>query len=115
MNRPVGVTLVAVLLLAASVLIFSRMMTARGIPRGHGIPIAASVLAIMTLVAVEALWSLRRHAFLTFVLWGLCAMLVTVLSRLATPAGAHAIRLFPSILCMGIAYAIAALYLRRAL
>lgn len=72
------------------------------------------VLSILALAAAEALWTLRPHAFLMFMLWCLCSMAGLVLSRLPLASSGHGIRLMGPIVYTGLAYALAALYLRRA-
>jgi len=36
--------------------------------------VSSLLLVALALVAAEALWSLRPHALLAFVAWGLCGM-----------------------------------------
>jgi len=115
MNRPIGVTAIAILLLGSSIVTVVPALTHRGATKGHELLIASGFLTVLALVAAEALWNLRRHAFMMFVLWALCAMLTTVLSQLAPWSPGRGIRLMGPIVYTGVAYSIAALYLRRAL
>jgi len=115
MSRPIGVTAIAVLLLVSSVATVVPVLTQHGGTRRHDLLIASGFLAIMAFLAAEALWNLRRHSFLLFVLWALCAMLTTVLSRLTPWSPGHGVRLMGPIVYAGIACLIATLYLRRAL
>lgn len=73
------------------------------------------MLAFLGFATAEALWTLRRNAFLMYLLWGLSAMFATVLFRLNAPAHVRATQLFSSIVYAGLVYAIAAIYLRRVL
>jgi hypothetical protein len=90
-------------------------MTLPGASRRHGLLIAALVLAILAFAAAEALWTLRRNAFLMFLLWAISAMFATVLFRLSAPSHVRATQLFSSIVYAGLVFAIAAIYLRRVL
>jgi hypothetical protein len=114
MSRPVGVTLVAVLLFGFSILIAFRAITATAGRRHQTLVLASFILVALALVAAEALWSLRAHAFAAFVVWGLAAMVTVALERLASPAGSHAARILPGLVYAGIGFAAAAIYLRRA-
>ena len=115
MSRPIGVTAIAVLLLVSSVAIVVPVLTQHGGTKRHELLIVSAFLGILAILAAEALWNLRRHAFLLFVLWALCAMLTIVLSRLTPWSPGHGVRLMGPIVYAGIACLIATLYLRRAL
>lgn len=115
MSRPIGVTAIAILLLGSSIVTVVPVLTHRGHARSHELLIASGFLIGLALIAAEALWSLRRHAFMMFVLWALCAMLTTVLSQLVPWSPGRGIRLMGPIVCTGMAYAVATLYLRRVL
>ena len=115
MSRPIGVSAIAILLLVSSLLTVVPVLTQHGGTKRHELLIACAFLTILAIMAAEALWSLRRHAFLAFVLWALCSMLTTVLSRLTPWTPGHGIRLMGPIVYTGIACLIATLYLRRAL
>jgi hypothetical protein len=80
---------------------------------GHRFLEASVIIAILALIAAEALWRLRPHAFLVFTLWALCAMVGLVLTRLSMGSSAHGLRVFGPIVYAGLLYALAALYLRR--
>jgi len=115
MNRPIGVTAIALLVLGSSIMTVAPVLTHRGSARSHELLVSSGFLLGLAVIAAEALWNLRRHAFMTFVLWGLCAMLTTVLAQLVPWSPGRGIRLMGPIVCAGIVYAIATLYLRRAL
>ena len=115
MSRPIGVTAISVLLLVSSVATVVPVLTQHGGTKRHELLIASAFLGILAILAAEALWNLRRHAFLLFVLWALCAMLTTVLSRLTPWSPGHGVRLMGPIVYAGIACLFATLYLRRAL
>jgi len=115
MNRPIGVTAIAVLVLGSSIVTVAPALTHRRATSGHELLIAAGFLAALALIAAEALWNLRRHAFMMFVLWALCAMLTTVLSQLVPWTPGRGVRLMGPIVYTGFACLIATLYLRRAL
>jgi hypothetical protein len=115
MSRPIGVTAIAILLLGSSIVTVVPVLTHRGATKGHELLIASAFLTGLGLVAAEALWNLRRHAFMMFVLWALCSMLTTVLSQLVPWSPGRGIRLMGPIVYTGVAYSIATLYLRRAL
>ena len=114
MRRPLGVTLIAILLVVSSVLTLTRALAHPGLRLGHRLFVASVIVAILALVAAEALWSLRPRAFLTFTVWALGAMAILVLSRLPLTSPGQGVRLMGPIACAGLAYAVAALYLRRA-
>jgi hypothetical protein len=87
-------------------------------PRGHGIRgvlMAAILMSLAGLIAAEALWSLRPHAFLAFMVWAVLAVVAVVLERLGAPGPTHAARLVPDVVYMGLGIGLAAIYLRRAL
>jgi hypothetical protein len=87
-------------------------------PRGHGIRgvlMAAILMSLAGLFAAEALWSLRPHAFLAFMVWAVLAVVAVVLERLGAPGPTHAARLVPDVVYMGLGIGLAAIYLRRAL
>lgn len=113
MKRPVGVTVIAMLLLASSIMTLVRALTPPGVRLGHTFLVAAALSSILALIAAEALWRLRPHAFLMFTLWALCAMASLALARLSLASSGHGIRVFGPIVYAGLAYAVAALYLRR--
>ncbi len=115
MSRPIGVTGIAVLLLGWSLLTVMRAMTLPGASRRNGLLICSLVLALLAFAAAEALWTLRRNAFLMFLLWGISAMFATVLIRLSAPSHVRATQIFSSIVSAGLVYAFAAIYLRRVL
>jgi len=115
MSRPIGVTVVVLLILSSSFVTVVRGLTSPGLSRRHDILLALTLLAAVSVFAAEALWSLRRHAFLMFILWTICAMFTTVLYRSSTTTRVHAIQLFAPMVCAGLVCAIAALYLRRVL
>ena len=115
MSRPIGVTAIAILLLASTVTTVVPVLTRHGGAKRHELIVASGLLALFAILAAEALWNLRHHAFLLFVLWALCAMLTTVLSRLTPWSPGQGVRLMGPIVYTGIAYFIATLYLRRAL
>jgi hypothetical protein len=114
-SRPLGVTLISILLLGFSFyMVYGVLSHPAGGRRGRSLLVAAVLAAALAVLATEALWNLRSHAFLTFMIWAAAAMTALVLTRLHSPAGAHAVRLVPSIVYAGIGIAAAALYLRRA-
>ncbi len=115
MSRPIGVTAIAILLLGSSIVTIAPVLTQRGATTSKELLIAYGFLAALALLSAEALWNLRRHAFILFVLWAFCAMLTTVLSQLVPWSTGRGIRLMGPIVCTGVAYSIAILYLRRAL
>jgi hypothetical protein len=112
-KRPIGVPVLAIFVLASSFLTLFGASTAPHVRAGSRLLLAALLLLILALLAAEALWRLRPHAFLMFTAWAICAMAGLVLSRLAQASSGHGIRLFGPILYAGLAYAVAALYLRR--
>jgi hypothetical protein len=114
-NRPLGVTLFAILLAGWSVLALARALTAPGARLGQKALLFVIVVSVLGLFAAEALWRLRSYAFVAFTLWGFCAMAGFVMSRLPLSASGHGIRLMGPIASAGLAYGVAALYLRRAL
>src|SRR5262245_33339436 len=112
-KRPFGVTLVALLIFAASLYALYGTIGRPGPRAGQQLLLASIVLAIVGLIAAEGLLRLRPYAFLTFMLWSFCAIGFLVLSRLPRGSWSHPTRLFEPILYAGLAYAAAALYLRR--
>ena len=115
MSRPIGVTAIAIVLLVSSAMTVVPILTRHPGARRHELIAASALLGFLAILAAEALWNLRRHAFLSFVLWALCAMLTMVLSRLTPWSPGHGVRLMGPIVYTGIACFIATLYLRRAL
>jgi hypothetical protein len=86
---------------------------ARGLGRQRPLAFAAAALAVLTLLAAEALWNRRLHAFPLYALWAVAAMGTFVLLRLAS-GSAHLVRFMPSILVLGLVFAAGAILLRRA-
>lgn len=113
MRRPFGVILIAMLILACSGWVLAKAIPLHASRRAHSFFIASVVLSILALIATEALWSLRSHAFAAFTLWAICAVAAWVLLRLLPGSSAHLIRVFAPIAWAGVAYAAIALYLRR--
>jgi hypothetical protein len=114
MKRPVGVTLIALVVLGATLFAAARVVSHP--PRHAGskvIPVTVA-LSLLALLAAEALWSLRPRAFLAFTLWSLCGIAYLVMTRLPLASSGHGIRLMGPIASAGLAYALVALYLRRA-
>lgn len=114
MRPPAGVALVALLIAAGSV-----WMVRASLPLRHGAAwnrafVLAAAIAAVGLVAVQALWRLRSYAFAAFTLWSVGAAAWLVFGRLGAGSSAHLIRLFEPLVVLGIAYAVLALYLRRA-
>jgi len=114
MSRPIGVTLIATLLLGSSLWAGYRALTLQGGHRNHALLVTSLLLVLLALVAADALWSLRPHAFVAFVAWGLCAMVALAHQRLRFPAGAHGGGIITDLVYAGLVLAAAALYLRRA-
>ena len=114
MNRPFGVTVIALLVVGFSVYVLSRALAHAASQKNRPMFIVAGLLMLLAVVAGEALWSLRSHSFLVFMVWGLCAMVAVALVDLRSPAGAHAVRMMPTLVYTGGVLAGAALYLRRA-
>jgi len=81
--------------------------------RGQGLVTAAVVLAGLGLIAAEALWSMRGHAFLAYSLWAIGAIVAVTMLRLHSPAGAHAVRIVPSIVYAGLVLGGVGIYLKR--
>ena len=105
---------IALLIIASSAWTMSRALKSPHNRAGHNVLVASAVLSVLALLAAEALWNLRPYAFLAFTLWSMCAVAALVLLRLTPGSSAHLVRLFGPIACAGIAYAVLALYLRRA-
>ena len=113
MKRPLGVTLIASFVFAASLYALYRAVGSPGARIGQRLFLASVVLSILGLIGAEALWRLRPYAFLTFTLWAFCAIGVLVLSRLPRGSWTHPARLFEPILYAGLAYVAIAFFLRR--
>jgi hypothetical protein len=113
LKRPLGVVLIALLIFAASLDALYGAIGPSGPRAAQKLFMASIVVSILGLIAAEALWNLRPYAFLTFTLWTFCAIAFLVLSRLPRGSWNHPTRLFEPILYAGLAYAAAALYLRR--
>jgi hypothetical protein len=114
MSRPIGVTLIAVALFGFSLWTLHHAALHAGGHRARSFLIASVIMTLAGLLAAEALWSLRSHAFLAFMVWAACATVAVVLERLGAPRPVHATLLIRDVACMGIAIGIVALYLRRA-
>jgi hypothetical protein len=114
-SRPFGVTIIAMLLLVSSGMTLVHALTPPAARRNQRLLIIATILAVVSLLAAEALWTLRSHAFLLYMCWAVCAMYATVATRFPMTSASHSLRLFTPIVCTGLAYAAAAIYLRRAL
>jgi hypothetical protein len=114
MSRPIGVTLIAPALLGCSLWTLSHAAAHAGSHRYRSFLIAAAIMTLAGVVAAEALWSLRAHAFLAFMVWAACATVAVVLERLVGPGPTHAARLVRDVASIGIAIGVVALYLRRA-
>ncbi|HEV8120416.1 MAG TPA: hypothetical protein VGQ67_05440 [Candidatus Polarisedimenticolia bacterium] len=115
MSRPYGVTLAALGVVVSSAWLVSPVTRGAGAHHGRPILIAAAVLAALALLTAEAMWNRRPHAFALFSLWSLAGMVMLVLFRFATHGSSHLAAFVPSLVTAGIAFAAAALYLRRAL
>ena len=115
MRRPLGVILITIVVLASSGWFLTKAAPLHASRRAHSFFVASIVLSILALIAAEALWSLRSHAFAAFTLWSLCAVVSLVLFRLLPGSSSHLTRVFAPIAWAGIAYAAIALYLRRAI
>lgn len=113
MRRPIGVILIALFVIASSSMMLARALTSPGLRVGQRVLLASALFALLALVAAEGLWKLRPHAFVTFTLWAICAVAGLVFTRLALPSSGHRVELFGTVACAGLAYALAALYLRR--
>ena len=113
MKRPLGVTLIALLIVASSFWIVYRTFTAHGGHPGSKLIAGSVAVSILALLAAEALWMLRPYAFLMFTLWAISAMMAMVQSRLLSASSGHGISLFGPIVWAGLVYAVVALYLRR--
>ena len=115
MSRPYGVTVAALGVAGISAWLVSPVVRSARLHRGRPILIAAAVLALLALLTAEALWSLRPRAFALFALWSVAGMVMLVLFRFATHGSSHLAGFVPSLVYAGLAFAAAALYLRRAL
>jgi hypothetical protein len=93
----------------------SPVVRGAGAHRGRPILIAAVVLTVLALLTAEALWNLRPRAYALFTLWSLACIVILVFFRFATHGSSHLAGFVPSLVSAGIAFAAAALYLRRAL
>ena len=113
MRRPFGVSLITLLVIAWTSYVTYQAVTHRAGRMAHRQLLLCVALSVLALVAAEALWMLRSHAFAAFTLWSLCAVASLVVSRLPLASSGHGIRLMGPIVTAGLAYAIAALYLRR--
>jgi hypothetical protein len=112
-KRPLGVSFIALLVAASGVLIVYRALTSPGSNMGQRHQLISAGLALLALIAAEALWSLRSHAFLMFTLWALGLMAGIVTFRMHSSASGSPIQLMEPILYGGVAFAITALSLRR--
>ena len=114
MTRAIGVRLVALALLGLSAwTLYDAYRHAQG-RRGESVITASLVLAGLGLIAAEALWSMRGHAFLAYSVWAIGAIIAVTMLRLNSPAGAHAVRIVPTIVYSGLVLGGVAIYLRRA-
>jgi hypothetical protein len=104
---------IAFAVLASSGWVLTKSLPLYGSRRAHDFVIASVILALLALLAAEALWSLRSSAFMMFTLWSICAVAALVLYRVSPGSSAHLLRLFGPIACAGLIYAVIALYLRR--
>jgi hypothetical protein len=109
------VTIIALLLLVSSGMTLYQTLAPPAARRNHRLLFLSLLLGVVTLLAAEALWTLRSHAFLLYMCWAVCAMYATVATRFPVTSASHSIRLFTPMVCAGLAYAAAAIYLRRAL
>jgi len=69
MTRPIGVTLTAIALLSLSMLALYHAGLHPGRHAIRGVRMTDVVMILAGLVAAEALWSMRPHAFLAFMVW----------------------------------------------
>jgi hypothetical protein len=113
-RRPLGVSLIAILVVVSSALMLYRAASQPRVRLENKFLLASIALGLLALLAAEALWNLRGRAFLMFSLWSICAVACMVMSRMPLASSGHGIRLMGPIACAGLAYALAALYLRRA-
>ena len=113
MRRPVGVMAIVILIVASSTLILTRSLRFPVARMGQRTIVVPVLLSILALIAVDALWRLRSHAFLAFTLWALCATVGLVVARIGVPASGHRVLLFGPVVYAGLVYAVAAFYLRR--
>jgi hypothetical protein len=109
-----GARLVAIALFGCSLWLLWNAWTHAHGRRGESLLTASIVLAILGLVAAEALWSLRGHAFLAYSVWAVGAIIALTMTRLNSPAGAHAVRIVPMVVYAGLVLGGVALFLRRA-
>jgi hypothetical protein len=115
LRRPAGVALIALLIAAASFWMLSGVFPLQHGAWGSRSFILVVAVGALGLVAAQALWRLRPYAFLAFTLWSVGAAAWLVMARLGAGSSAHLIRLFEPLLYLGLGYAAAALYLKRAL
>src|SRR5262245_37472700 len=113
MSRAIVVRIMAIVLVGLSGWVLLRVVDHPASQRNRPMFIAAGLLVLLALVAGEALWSLRSHAFLVFMVWGLCAMVAVALLGLHSAAGARPVRMMPTMVYAGVAIAGAGLYLKR--
>ncbi|HEV8335646.1 MAG TPA: hypothetical protein VGR67_04440 [Candidatus Polarisedimenticolia bacterium] len=114
MKRPLGVSAIALLVVGFSALMLYRAASRPRLRLEDKFLLASAALCFLGLIAAEALWSLRGRAFLAFSLWSMGAVACMVMSRMPLASSGHGIRLMGPIAGAGLAYALAALYLRRA-
>jgi len=108
------VTVIAILILVLTALAVGGMLFHPGTRAAKRLLPVTVALAVLALLAIEALWSFRPRAFVLFTLWSLCGIGYLVMTRLPHASSGHGIRLMGPIASAGIAYAIVAVYLRRA-
>jgi hypothetical protein len=113
-ESPIGVTLIAIALLAVSLLALSHAAMHASRHGIRGALMAAILTSLAGVIAAEALWSVRPHAFLAFMVWAVCATVAAVLERLGAPGPTHAARLIPDVVYVGLAIGLVAIDLRRA-
>jgi hypothetical protein len=113
MGRPAGVSLIAISVVGFSLFLASRVWAYPLTQINRPVLTAAGLLVLLALVAGKALWSLRPHAFLAFILWGLCAIVAVALVGMRSPAGARGVHVMPMLVYTGAGLAVAAVYLRR--
>ena len=114
MRRPLGVTVIAILVLVLTALAVSGVLSHPGTRAAKRLLPVRAALAILALLAIEALGSLRPRAFLLFTLWSLVGIGYLVTARLPIGSSGHGVRLLGPIAGAGFAYGMAAVYLRRA-
>lgn len=114
MKRPIGVSLIAILVVVFSALMLYRAASQPRLRLENKFLLVFIALGLLALITADALWNLRGRAFLAFSLWSICAVACMVMSRMPLASSGHGIRLMGPIAYAGLAYALAALYLRRA-